>query len=63
MAVARFEIVVRRPLAGGRDFGDVGPYEELRGRIHLAVDPQNAANRAITDLLRARLCRRVRVWQ
>ena len=50
MPVTRFEIEVRRPLAGGRAFGDVGPYEELRGRIHLAVDPANPANRAVTDL-------------
>jgi hypothetical protein len=50
MPVTRFEVAVRRPLADGRAFGDVGPYEELRGRIHLAVDPANPANRAITDL-------------
>jgi hypothetical protein len=50
MPVTRFEMTERRPLAGGRAFGDVGRYEELVGRIHLAVDPQNAANRAITDL-------------
>ena len=53
MPVTRFEIEVRRSLADGRAFGDVGPYEELRGRIHLAVDPANPANRAITDLARA----------
>jgi hypothetical protein len=46
----RFEVMVRRPLAGGRAFGEVGPYEELAGRLHLAVDPVHAANRAITDL-------------
>ncbi|HMH49182.1 MAG TPA: alpha/beta hydrolase domain-containing protein [Candidatus Acidoferrum sp.] len=50
MPVTRFEILVRRPLAGGRAFGDVGPYEELRGRIHLAVDPASPANAAITDI-------------
>jgi len=50
MPVTRFEIEVRRPLADGRAFGDAGPYEELRGRIHLAVDPSSPANRAITDL-------------
>ncbi|MGH7340750.1 MAG: alpha/beta hydrolase domain-containing protein, partial [Candidatus Rokuibacteriota bacterium] len=50
MPVTRFELDVRRPLADGRAFGDVGPYEELRGRLHLAVDPANPANRAVTDL-------------
>ena len=53
MPVRGFEIARRRPLADGRAFGDVGPYEELRGRVHLAVDPANGANRAITDLARA----------
>jgi hypothetical protein len=50
MTVTRFEIECRRPLADGRAFGDVGAYEELRGRIHLAVDPRHPANRAVTDL-------------
>jgi hypothetical protein len=50
MPVTRFDIALRRPLAEGRAFGEVGPYEELRGRIHLAVDPANAANAAVTDL-------------
>jgi len=50
MAVTRFEVTDRRPLAGGRAFGDAGRYEELTGRLHLAIDPQHAANRAITDV-------------
>jgi hypothetical protein len=50
MTVTRFEIAMRRPLAGGRVFDGAGAYEELRGRIHMAVDPHNAANRAVTDL-------------
>ena len=50
MPVTRFEVMLRRPLAGGRAFGDVGPYEELAGKLHLAVDPEHAANRAITDV-------------
>jgi len=50
MPLPRFELVLRRPLADGRAFGDVGPYEELRGRIRLAVDPDNPANRGVTDL-------------
>jgi hypothetical protein len=50
MTHTRFELVLRRPLAGGTVFGEVGPYEELRGRVRLSVDPEHAANRAITDL-------------
>jgi hypothetical protein len=48
--VSRFEVRVRRPLAGDRAFGDVGPYEELAGTLHFSVDPEHAANRAITDV-------------
>jgi Alpha/beta hydrolase domain len=48
--VARFEVTVRRPLAGGRSFGETGAYEELAGRLHFTVDPGHAANRAITDV-------------
>ncbi len=50
MPVTGFELAVRRPLAEGKAFGDVGPYEELRGRLRLAVDPRHAVNRAVTDL-------------
>jgi len=48
--VTRFDMTLRRPLAGGRAFGDAGAYEELAGRLHFAIDPQHAANRAITDV-------------
>ena len=64
MAVSRFEILLRRPLAGGASFtsatgtsaagtspaGEVGPYEELKGRLHFAIDPTHPANRRITDV-------------
>ena len=50
MPVTRFDITLRRPLADGRAFGAVGPYEELKGRLHMSVDPAHAANRMITDL-------------
>jgi hypothetical protein len=50
MTVTRFEIRLRRPLAGGAPFGDVGPYEELKGRLHFAIDPKHAANERIADV-------------
>ncbi len=53
MPVTRFDITLRRPLADGRAFGAGGPYEELKGRLHLTVDPTHVANRMITDLDRA----------
>ncbi|MGH7416564.1 MAG: alpha/beta hydrolase domain-containing protein, partial [Candidatus Rokuibacteriota bacterium] len=44
MPVTRFEITRRRPLAGE------SAYEELKGRLHFAIDPLHAANRRITDV-------------
>jgi hypothetical protein len=49
-AVARIEILERRPYAEGREFEGVGAYERLLGRAHFAVDPQLAANQGIVDL-------------
>jgi alpha/beta hydrolase family protein len=45
-----FDITLRRPLADGKPFGDAGPYEELKGRLRFALDPNHAANRGITDI-------------
>ncbi len=50
MPVTGFDITLRRPLAGGQAFGEAGPYEELKGRLHFAIDPEHPANRAITDV-------------
>jgi hypothetical protein len=50
MPVTRFDVTLQRLLAGGRAFGDVGPYEELKGRLQLAIDPTHAANTRITDV-------------
>jgi Alpha/beta hydrolase domain len=53
MPVTDFDLTLKRPLAGGRAFGDVGPYEELKGRLRFAIDPTHAANTRITDVERA----------
>jgi len=50
MPVTHFEIALGRPLAEGRPFGDVGPYEELKGRLRFAVDPTHPANVRVTDI-------------
>ena len=50
MPVTRFDIRLRRPLAGGAAFGEVGPYEELKGTLRFAIDPKHAANERITDV-------------
>jgi hypothetical protein len=50
MPVSRFDVRLRRSLAGGAPFGDVGPYEELKGTLHFAVDPKHPANERVTDV-------------
>lgn len=64
MAVTRLEIRSRRPYADGQAFGEVGPYERFDGTIQFAVDPADAANRAIVDLDKAARDAegRVRFW-
>src|SRR3954453_7462835 len=52
---ARAELVsldwhVREPFAGGKSFGDAGPYERLVGVAKFAVDPAHARNKAVVDL-------------
>lgn len=46
----RFEITSRAPYANGHSFGTVGPYEQIVGRAHYAIDPRNDSNREIVDL-------------
>jgi hypothetical protein len=53
MTVTGLDIQIRRPLADGQIFGDVGKYEEIRGIIKFAVDPLHPANQRITDIARA----------
>jgi hypothetical protein len=50
MPVTHFDLMLQRPLADGRAFGEVGPYEELKGRLRFAVDPAHDANTRITDI-------------
>lgn len=38
------------PFADGQAFGDVGPYERLRGRACFAVDPLAAPQEVVTDI-------------
>jgi hypothetical protein len=51
--VTRVEIKTRADVAGGRAFGDAGPYETLTGTISFAVDPANPHNAVIVDLDKA----------
>jgi hypothetical protein len=50
MPVTRFDVRLRRLLSSGAPFGDVGPYEELKGSLHFAIDPKHPANERVTDV-------------
>src|SRR5439155_26375590 len=50
MAVTRFDVALQSALAGGRAFGGVRPYDELKGRLRFALDPEHPANARITDV-------------
>src|SRR6267378_1747333 len=50
MAITALEIKARQTLAGGREFGAVGPYLQLDGTAHFAIDPRHPSNRCIADV-------------
>ena len=50
MPITRVEIEKRGAFAGGRSFGESGPYEYVTGVLHFAADPNHASNKAICDL-------------
>jgi hypothetical protein len=48
--VDRVEILDRTLVADGKAFGNVGPYERLRGRLHFTIEANAAENQAVTDI-------------
>ena len=49
--ITRIEIThVESPTFEGRSFGEVGPYEKLRGKAYGEVDPADPRNAIITDI-------------
>lgn len=51
--VVRVEISERCPFADGKEYGEVGAYERISGRLYLETDPANLANARIADLKNA----------
>lgn len=49
-AVSAVSISERSPVLNGRNFGTVGPYERISGKVEFAVDPNAPANAGIVDL-------------
>ena len=50
MPVTRLEITSQKPFADGQSFGEVGPYTQVDGITHFAVDPLHEANETIADI-------------
>ncbi|MBI5817637.1 MAG: hypothetical protein HZA88_01525 [Verrucomicrobia bacterium] len=48
--VLRVEVRERQPFAGGHEFGQVGAYEKIVGRLHCEVDPEDASQARIADI-------------
>ena len=48
--LVRVEIKTRTDVLNGKPFGEVGPYEKLRGTAYFAVDPANPRNKVIADI-------------
>ena len=50
MPLTHLEITSDIPYANGESFGETGPYRELKGTAHFAVDPDARVNSTITDI-------------
>jgi hypothetical protein len=48
--VVRVEVAGRADVLSGKSFGLAGAYEKLTATVYFALDPQNEANRIITDI-------------
>jgi hypothetical protein len=53
MPVTQIEISSRGPLAGGRAYGDQGPYEYVTGMLYFESDPKHPDHAVICDIGRA----------
>ena len=51
--VVRIEVERTSPYAGGKEFGDAGPFERVDGTVYMEVDPDDPLNAVIVNLDRA----------
>ena len=51
--VVRIEVDRTTPYAGGKEFGDAGPFERVDGTVYMEVDPEDPLNAVIVNLDRA----------
>src|ERR1700694_1464127 len=45
--VTKIQISSRQDVLAGKAFGNVGPYEKLRGKVYSAVDPKDSRHNII----------------
>ena len=51
--VVRIDVERTTPYAGGKSFGDAGPFERIDGTVYMEVDPHDPRNALIVNLDRA----------
>jgi hypothetical protein len=51
--ITRVDIASQAPYAGGKAFGEAGPYVRVTGRFHGELDPSHPGNRGIVDIRNA----------
>jgi hypothetical protein len=51
--VIRLVVEQTRPIADGKSYGDVGPYERLDGTVYIEIDPRDPLNAGIVNLDKA----------
>jgi hypothetical protein len=55
--VTHVEVTLRADVAGGKSFGDAGPYERIVGRVYFLLPVDNPHNLRIVDLKNAVNCK------
>ena len=51
--VVRIEVASRADVLNGKEFGAVGPYERILGKVLFTVDPKNPQNKNIPNIDKA----------
>jgi len=51
--VVRIEVASRADVSNGKEFGAVGPYERILGKVLFTVDPKNPQNKNIPNIDKA----------
>ena len=50
MTVSRFEIESKELLEKGKEYGEIGTYDQIKGTVYFEVDPFSEYNERIVDI-------------